>query len=837
MGDSADRSGCAIGSLCRLKPSGIIPTEVSCSANRRRDADATRSAFVASASRRRLALLELSSGIIHFVQRPLSVRAVVLFAAAFALAFPLGGWLTGEPVYAPLKLLYHFEPWRSMPRDFETPPWDVLIWDGAAQFYIWRDLVRSLWLSGELPLWNPYVLCGTPLLANSQSAPFYPPHLLVLPLPTWLAVGVLAWFHLFWAGLGLGLWLRRRGLNQGVFLGVLVWMFSLFFVAWLPLSSVPATLSWFGWLLLGLEALRERGVRGVWAFALPVGFMLLAGHLQFAFYGLLMSLLYALYLGYETRARGGIARYAGTLLMAYWLGGLLASVQILPALELSSYSHRQAIPTEAGYQAYVRNALPLFHLITAWFPNAYGNPRDGDYWGAVHYAELALSVGAFGLLLALMGVRRSGQGAFWMGMGLLALLIALGTPLTKLLYFYLPGYSATGSPARILCLWAFSVAILSAHGFQDMSGWRRALLAWAGLLGLALLLVELTLPQAINRTPLWEHMLNAGGRYLLAAAGVFALSVALFGAFRFALPVERGEKAWLLESARLAMFILTLVSLGLASVKIVSGYRAPLAAAFPPIADLPSLNPGERIAVLNTRWSLYEPPPARMPPNTPVAYRLHDVGGYDSLLPRHFKRFLDLLNGQDSAPPENGNMLFVKAVNPALASLRVKAILTPEGWTPLASAPARLQPIEVLPDEEAVWTRLEANPFPDAILVSGEDAQRALQEHGAGMLVENITLEWQAYRATQVRLRVVNPAPQGAWLLITDTWYPGWRATVNGKPAPLLKANGAFRAVPVPPGEAIVEMRFMPRSFQLGALLSLLSLAALGILSRIGKPA
>ncbi len=771
----------------------------------------------------------------YAVQRLLSVRAVVLFAAAFALAFPQSGWLTGEPVYAPLKLLFHFAPWRSMPRDFDTPPWDVLVWDGAAQFYLWRDLVRLLWLSGELPLWNPYVLCGTPLLANSQSAPFYPPYLLVLPLPTWLAVGVLGWFHLFWAGLGVGLWLRRRGLGVGVLVGMLVWMFSLFFVAWLPLSSVPATLSWFGWLLMGLEVLRERGLRGVWVFALPVGLMLLAGHLQFAFYGLLMSLLYALYLGYEARARGRLLRYVGALLTAYLLGGLLASVQILPALELSGYSHRQAIPTEAGYQAYVRNALPLFHLITAWFPNAYGNPRDGDYWGAVHYAELALSVGAFGLLLALMGVRRSGQGAFWLGVGLLALLIALGTPLTKLLYFYLPGFSATGSPARILCLWAFSIAILSAHGFQGMSGWKRALLAWAGLLGLALLLAELTLPHAIDRTPLWEHVLNASRWYLIATAVVFALSVALFAAFRFTLPVGQGKNAWLVEPAKLALIVLTLVSLGQASGKIASGYRAPLAAAFPPIPDLPEHKLGERIAVLNTRWSLYEPPPARMPPNTPVAYRLHDVGGYDSLLPHHFKRFLDLLNGQDSAPPENGNMLFVKVVNPALAYLRVKAILTPDGWTPLTPAPARLQPIEVLPDKESVWTRLQMNPFPDAILVSGEDAQRALQEHGAGAQVENITLEWQAYRATQVRLRVVNPAPQAAWLLITDTWYPGWRATVNGKPAPLLKANGAFRAVPVPSGEAVVEMRFMPRSFQLGALLSVLSLTVLGGLSRISR--
>jgi len=63
---------------------------------------------------------------------------------------------------------------------------------------------------------------------------------------------------------------------------------------------------------------------------------------------------------------------------------------------------------------------------------------------------------------------------------------------------------------------------------------------------------------------------------------------------------------------------------------------------------------------------------------------------------------------------------------------------------------------------------------------------------------------------------VVNPSQQTAWLLITDTWYPGWRATVNREPVPVLQANGAFRAVPIPPGEAVVRMDFRPRGWWIG---------------------
>ncbi|MCS7208137.1 MAG: YfhO family protein [Fimbriimonadales bacterium] len=756
------------------------------------------------------------------MQRSSSAWALLTVAVVLATVPFLHGWLRGEWVFAPLKLLYHFEPWHGMPNAPTPPAWDVLIWDGAAQFYIWRDLVRALWLAGEPPLWNPYALCGTPLLANSQSAPLYPPHLLTVPLPTWLAVSVLAWFHVFWAGLGLGLWLRRRGLSNGAVVGMLLWTLSLFMVSWLPLSSVPATLSWFGWLLLGLEVLRERGIRSAWAFALPLGMMLLAGHLQFAFYGMLMSLLYALYLGYETRTQGRLAQYALAVVGAFGMGGLLAAAQLLPVLELSGYSHRQAPPTEAGYQAYVRNALPLFHLITVYFPSAYGNPRDGSYWGAGHYAELALSVGAVGWLLALMGVRRRGQGAFWLGIGLLALLIALGTPLAKLLYFYLPGFSATGSPARVVCLWVFSTAVLAAHGYQDPSAWRRALVGWGGLLMGALALAALTLPRNVD----WGRI-GVGVAQDLAVLVIVGMVVGLMAyAQRFAHSMRRVPH----------LLILAMVPL---IVGASSPWHAAPSAAFPPLAEMPTVSLGERIAVLNTRWSLYEPPPARMPPNTPAAYRLHDVGGYDSLLPRHYKRFLDLLNGQDSAPPENGNMLFVKTPNAdGLAQLRVRAVLTPDGWTPLPPTSARLQPIEVLPDEEAVWRRLQTSPFPEPILVYGDTAERALREHGRGSTVEGVAVAWQEYRATRVRLQVINPSQRAGWLLITDTWYPGWVATVNGKPAPLLQANGAFRAVPIPSGDAVVEMRFVPRNFQVGVLLTLFSVAVLLLLeltARLGK--
>ncbi len=83
-----------------------------------------------------------------------------------------------------------------------------------------------------------------------------------------------------------------------------------------------------------------------------------------------------------------------------------------------------------------------------------------------------------------------------------------------------------------------------------------------------------------------------------------------------------------------------------------------------------------------------------------------------------------------------------------------------------------------------------------------------------------------AQRANRLRVHV-SAAEQGL-LVLTDTWYPGWQARVDGRPAPLYRANITFRAVPVPRGEHEVEFFFLPRSWVLGATITFLTIAAIG---------
>src|SRR4029450_7568953 len=77
------------------------------------------------------------------------------------------------------------------------------------------------------------------------------------------------------------------------------------------------------------------------------------------------------------------------------------------------------------------------------------------------------------------------------------------------------------------------------------------------------------------------------------------------------------------------------------------------------------------------------------------------------------------------------------------------------------------------------------------------------------------------------RVTVDVDAPRPGLLVVAEAWYPGWRATVNGAPAPCVAANAWMRAVPVPAGRSRIVLSFRSRYLALGAAVSLGTMALL----------
>lgn len=684
-------------------------------------------------------------------------------------------------------------PWSAAP---SGKPWDVLMADSALQFYVWRDLVFEAWRGFELPLWNPYQLAGTPLLANSQSGALYPLHVLVgiLHLPTGLGLTLLAWFHLAWAGIGACLLTRRLGASHvGGFVAGSSFTLSQFMVSWTALPSVIETCSWIPWLLLGVETVYSRGIttRLVAGLGIAAGMLLLAGHLQFAAYGLMATAFLALWrlVGSKERRWTGTAAVVGALA----LGGLLAAPQLDQVLRFGREGHRQAPATEAGYQAYVAGAIPAATLVGLPNPAFQGLPTRtspevegaSTYWPAIthrgmNFAETAIGLGPVIVLLlglAAFEVRRMRPGAPYAVMFVLSLLVALGTPLNKPMYFLLPGWSATGSPGRIAVLFVLSACLLAGLALRDNEKvpHRAAVLATAVFVFLALIPFWALRTLADNLIP-WLPQVSVEVVGLLvggatgATTGPYFLSVLLCSVV--AVLLVRQEAT----AARLLAVVAVIVPVTLYASQVVRTSARPLAHVERPAR-------GERIAAFNDRWDLLSAVPAVLPPNTASLSRIHDLSGYDSLMHRDTVALLKEVDGQDAAPPANGNMMFVKSsANPLLlAEAGVSEV-----WT---NRPT--EKLGVLPAEAGGLYRYRLKGPGRAFVedAQGESRPARIEREGFGRMT----------------VRATGPGR----LIIKDRAMKGWSATVAGA----TRAIPESRWLEVPDlssGEHVVELTYSP---------------------------
>jgi hypothetical protein len=344
--------------------------------------------------------------------------------------------------------------------------------DVFAYFYPYRDFASEAMRAGRLPLWNPYLFMGAPLLANSQVAVLYPPNwpLLWLSAPKQVAWSIVA--HIWLAGAGTYLFARTAIKLRPLpaFVSAVVFALGGFLGAQVEHVNQLNASAWLPWLLLSVEGAMARS-RWRWSALLCGGAVaslaLLAGHTQAAYIVFFGAGAYALLRGWpEFRARKiwqGL-RGVGALALMTLMGLVLAAGQLLPTLELSGVSVRSGgMPYNEAASFSLKPGL----VFKAFLPPFFWEPPFSEY---IAYA------GLIGLVLAVVGawavLRSKRAGGACLGLVLIGVFLAFGAynPVYFLLYKLVPGFDLFRAPARWLLLYAFGTAILAGIGL-DILPW------------------------------------------------------------------------------------------------------------------------------------------------------------------------------------------------------------------------------------------------------------------------------------------------------------------------------------------------------------------------------
>ena len=696
------------------------------------------------------------------------------------------------------------------------------------------DLASFLWptysyaarayASGRLPLWNPTLYAGAPFAADPQTAAFYPLNLiayLVAPGFPYVALEALVIVHIWLAGVGmyalLRVWLGAASERVAALTGAVALMFCDVFIIHVGNYNIIAAASWLPFALAALHrALNGGGARMRLAAACALTLSMLAGHAQMTIMVWGAVALYGLWSMAGVARSGWRAVGQRALVTAQVLGvaALLSAVAWLPAAELQGYTARAALT----YAQATEFSLPWSGLAGLFSPLLLGR-GSGDFWAPWQRVEAGY-VGVATLLLAAFALARrpSAITGFLLVIGLGGLTLALGpsTPVHGWVYDLIGVFRGLRVPARFIFLTDFALAGLAGFGMQLLvtsagrRWWLSALaVVLAGGAALAYGFGVANAAAGSSHSP-WPAVGVAGG---LAAAG------ALLGTRR------AGAARWLVW----ALLVADLIGQGswveMDTADPTLGFDHPVALEFLQRRDRPT-----RIDVAATTVA----------PDVAARANLEDIGGIynplglaamqtyrDSLGSRGSARY-DFLGAQwivadkDQPPADDPQIVPVFVDDPRLdvylnngaqprLSLRTGAEIVETG-----QALARLTDPAFDITRSVLIEPVVATEHGQAGVATPPRWDAAGNGSAGSLLLE-------AYDPEYVRVRVTTAAP--TWLVLADAWYPGWRATVDGEPVAVYRANLAFRAVALEtPGEHVVEMVFVPASQALGATMAVVGL-------------
>jgi hypothetical protein len=699
----------------------------------------------------------------------------------------------------------------------------------------------------HIPLWNPHIMGGRPFQANSQSAVFSPFSVPAYVLPFWDSLAWMAALHLFVAAFGAFLLARTFGLRApGALLCGLVFGFSMWSVTWVSWT----TMSVWAWLpfmcLLSELCLRRPGPLPFAGLAAVVGAQFLGGHPSSSFQVLVPV---AAFWGIRAlTARDRRVTRLLTLGGALAVGTALAAITLIPFAELLRHSIDIDARTAAASDAHE----PARYLLGIFLHDWWGRGSRVSLEYASSLEEHAYYVGALPLMLAAaaLALVRRRERVVVAVVGLVALAVSAGIPPFFTIVKALPGFDAARN-GRLAVISVLCVAVLAGWGLDDLVAGRRKRLVPAAA-ALILLIPCIWVARRVELGSLADGLKIAWGFAGPSSDHPDAIRMAsllewlVLAGLALAL-------VWLRASGRLGTTAFVALALGLVVLDLFKagmGYN-------PAIRDREAVQPTtgairylqsqrpNRFAGLHPTAPITLAVP--LPANVAMRYGLYDARGYD--FPNE-RRYAELWRRVIAQSPSCNYAFCPESAARTPGALRALALL---GVTDLLQnqrdEPLRGLPVAYQGPDARVYRNPDALPRAFVVgsqeLVAGGDQARdritavdfplhttaVVEKPIAGLASGTGSAPAGNARITHYgdeSVTVSATARRPALLVLTDSWFPGWKATVDGRDTPISRVDYLIRGVRIPAGTHTVEFSYQPASWTVGWIVSLLAL--IGIL-------
>ncbi len=746
---------------------------------------------------------------------------LLIFLIWFIFASPY--LIKGNVPYPSTYQVNFFAPWSTY-SELASPVKNNAMPDIIGQIYPWKYLTIQTYLSGQIPLWNPYSFSGTPHLANYQSAVLSPFNFLFLIFPFIDAWSLLVLLQPLLAGIFM--YLLTRSLDRSEIAGLIssiAFMFCGFIVTWMGYATLGFAILFLPLCIYGLENFfQKEKKRYLVLSSLTVPMSFFSGHFQISLYFLITVFTYILIKYLITKDK----KKSLWSIIYVILGLFISMPQILPSIELYSDSLRSVLFQKI-------EAIPINYLPTFLAPDFFGNPVTRNDWFG-HYAEWNAYIGIIPLILSIYAIlnKKNKQVFYLFIFSILVLFLAFDTPLLSFFVALKVPVLSTSAASRIIVVFSFLFSLFASFGYDQLledlkKGKLRKIIFL--IFSFFIIYIILWLIVLLEVLPM-EKTIIARQNLILPSIIFIVFSFTTL----ITVLLRKNKKIYIV----LAIAFLVIISFDLLRFSTKWMPFDPKSLVFKQTKTLTYL---KNLSSIDRYYG-------NLGGEVFVYYNLPSIEGYDAVYIKRYGELVSYVNEGRLKTPERSIVKLSKRgefTKEAINLFGIKYIIHKKAdgqaiWAfpyweykngsfsliyeddkyqiyennNVLSRAYLVNQYEVINDKKIILDTLFSDKFDFSKKVILEENIGLRQSSGSAG-----TVNIQKYNSNNIEL-IVN-ANTDSLLFLSDSYHSGWKVKIDGKGQKIYRADYAFKAVQVKKGRHLVEFEYIPDSFiyGIGALL------------------